>query len=197
MHQVQWVKWGPRETVQWVKDQWRETSGKSVGRKRWGSSLVTAKSSYFRQGWGNQGARWCCQNCGRSWNLSRERWCQPRMQPDAERRKEPGFSFLLLASLLSGPPIIGSYWEASWRGVWDACLKTQTLGKGRAWAQSNKPRPAWAECSLNLAIPRLSLFRTSRWMLSWLAMLLFVPVLASPKFRILLHCHLSTRFLHL
>lgn len=82
-------------------------------------------------------------------------------------------------------------------GAWDACLKTQTLGKGRAWAQSNKPRPAWAECSLNLAIPRLSLFRTSRWMLSWLAMLLFVPVLASPKFRILLHCHLSTRFLHL
>lgn len=93
---------------------------------------------------------------------------------------------LLLSKAIEKPTDKGT-WETVWR-------HRPWLRKGHG-LRTNK-QPAQAGCFLNFAIPRLSLFCINRWMLSWLATVFLVPVLVSPKFIILFHCHLATKLFH-
>lgn len=141
-------------------------AGRGWQRQPWASS---DKKQPCQQGWRDQGMRWYCQNRGGSWNRRRLS-ASERMEIEAERRrkKDPGVSFLLRP---------GSSREASWRG---GLGHRPRGGQGVGWASSQQANSGSGRHFLNFAIPRLSLFCTSRWMLSWLATGFLVPVLVSP-----------------
>lgn len=156
-----------------------------------------AKRGCFRQGWSNQGARRCCQSCVGSWNHSRE-LAPAKEATDAGRRRknDPGFSLAPACPLASGLLLLGARKKPAGAETWDTCFEDTDSGQGQGRNLQPQAKARAADSFLNLALPRLSLFCASRRMLSWLAVLLFLAILASPKFVRLLHCHLPTRFFH-
>ena len=127
-----------------------------------------------------------------------ESWLPPRRQPDAGRRRknDPGFSLASTCPLPSGLLLLEVHEKPAGVETWDTCFEDRDSGQGQGVNLQPQAKARPTDSFLNLAVPRLSLFCTSRRMLSWLAVLLFLAILASPTFVILLHCHLPTRFFH-
>lgn len=114
-----------------------------------GSAL--AKGDCFHQGWSNQGARQCCQSCVGSWNHSRE--LAPAKEATWRWEKEEEWSRLLPRFYLPSPirsPIIGSSWEASWRGDLGHLLWGQRL-----WARAGRELTATSQGPTNRLLSEL------------------------------------------
>lgn len=151
------VRYGLREVVQWLRDLSQATGGRGVGS---GEAAVGERGQEAARGGIAKTHR------GGSWNRRRVS-CSQRMLPKAERRrkKDPCVSF---------PPPPGSSWGASWQG---GPRHRPSGGQGVGRADSQRAHTSAGRHFLNSAIPRLSLFCTSRWMLSWLASVFLVLVL--------------------
>ena len=103
---------------------------------------------------------------------------------------------LLLAHLPSGLLLLEAREKPAGAETWDTCFEDTDSGQGQGMNLEPQAKASPADPLLHLAVPRPSLFCTRGRMLSWLAMLLFLAVLASPEFVILFHCHLPTSFFH-